>query len=65
MCTGSQLRHFVVWSPSDVVVIDIPRNDAFINDMEAKLSKFFEDYFCEALLAKFLYRSTDKLSFDY
>lgn len=57
LCTKAKKAYFVVYTFKDLVVIPIPRNEAFIEDMVRKLSAFFNSDFRHVLLETHLYRT--------
>lgn len=63
LCTGRELCHFVIYTSQDMQVIEIQRDDVFIQEMVNTLRNFYDNYFREALLAKFFYRNYKQFSF--
>lgn len=55
MCTGRQSAYFCVYTLCDLQIIVIERDNDFIENMLEKLKKFYNDYFKEAIVDKFLY----------
>jgi len=54
MCSGASAVDFVVYTKVDLCVINIVKDELFINDMLHKLTQFFNNYFRHALLDKFV-----------
>lgn len=59
-CTGRQVCSFIVWTFKEMLVINIHRNEAFIEDMLKDLNTFFSEHFRDALLDKRFYRGSDE-----
>ena len=54
LCTGASAVDFVVYTKKDLCIVNILRDERFINDMLSQLSHFFNNYFRQALLDKFV-----------
>ena len=54
LCTGASCVEFVVYTLSDICVVNIERNDEFIYTMTDKLADFFHRFFRWALIDKYL-----------
>ena len=61
--TRKKVCLLIVYTFKDMAVIQISRDDAFIDTMNANLELFFNDYFKPALLEKFFYRNY--VAFDF
>lgn len=57
LCTEAKKAYFVVYTFKALVVITVPRNEAFIEGMVSKLSSFFDNHFRDVLLETHLYRT--------
>ena len=55
--TKYQLCDFVVYTPSDMCIVTVDRDDAFIEDMVAKMSAFYEEFY-KPVVAKMLFGVT-------
>jgi len=55
-CSGLNRCIFVVHTFKDTKIMEIKKNDAFIQNMEEKLTQFFNNYFKIGLLDMFLYK---------
>lgn len=62
-CTNKTECDLVVYTFNDLKIVNIKRNDSFINDMVSKLTVFYEKYFKYAVLQKFFYKEYDQYSF--
>ncbi len=62
--TEKKLCHFVVFTLTDIKVITIARDEAFINSMVFKLTDFFNQFFKLAILNKYFYKNYNKYSFS-
>ena len=47
---------FVVYTLCDLQIFPIERDDKFISEMVSDLIKFYDEYFCPALLNKCYYK---------
>lgn len=56
-CCNATRCYFGVYTLKDFLVLDIRRNDAFIEKMLEKLERFYLDYFQSAVIEKNVYRS--------
>ena len=56
LCTARHSCYFCVYTLKDMQVIQIQRDDHFIEQMIDKLDTFFTDYFRTAVLERHLYR---------
>ena len=56
MCTGLDKAILVVFSNKNIVILDIYRDDRYIQEMEDCLVSFYNDFFKKALLEKYFYR---------
>jgi hypothetical protein len=54
LCTGAKAVDFVVFTFKDLYVCRVNREDAFISDMVAELTEFYEHYFKLALFDRFV-----------
>lgn len=54
LCSGASAVDFVVYTKKDLCIVNIVRDDKFISEMLHKLSHFFNSYFRQALLDKFV-----------
>lgn len=54
--TGRELCHFVIWSPSEQVVIEIPKDDLWEENV-AQLSTFYTDTVVPKLLEEYAMRT--------
>ena len=52
--TKYQLCDFVVYTPSDICIVPVHRDDVFIEDMVAKMSAFYDEYY-KPVVAKMLF----------
>ena len=59
-CAGAKLCKFVVFTLKDICIIDIERDDVFIDGMVQQLSDFYNSHFKEALLEKCLYNNENR-----
>ena len=57
LCTGAAAVDFAIYTFKDFQVIRVSRDDAFITEMLAKLKLFFDEYFKQALIEKFMANS--------
>lgn len=64
LCTSRKLCYFVVYTLCDMVVVKIPRDDMFITSMIKALLSFYDSYFKNAVIERFLYHSYFKYSFQ-
>ena len=53
LCSNRKLCYLVVYTSKDLVVVKVPRDDVFIQDMVPKLLAFFDNHFRDALLDTF------------
>jgi len=65
LCTDKQSCDFVVFTQIDFKIIQIERDDCFLDTMQSTLSDFFNNYFRLALLEKYLYKNSSKYTFQY
>lgn len=56
-CAEKRKAYFVVYTIEDIVVLEIERDDNFIDSMVARLENFFVEHFQQAVLNRFLYRN--------
>ena len=64
-CTGRKLCHFVVYTLSDMKMLEIPRNEPFIQAMVDKLLNFYKEYFKQVIIDKYLYKNYYHYTFEY
>ena len=62
--TGRQMCHLVVYTAVDCKVVNVDRDDIFIDHMVLQLESFFRDYFVHALKDKWFYRRYDQFCFE-
>lgn len=63
LCTGRRRCHFVVFTFKHFVLIEIEKDDEFIDEMLNKLKAFYESHFREAVLRKCFHRHYDTFQF--
>jgi YqaJ-like viral recombinase domain len=56
LATNRNECHFVVYTYVDIVVIEIARDEDFINEMVSNLSVFFNKHFLPCLKEKYMYK---------
>lgn len=61
MVTNRSLCFFLVYTFKSLVIINVYRDNNFIQDMLKKLNKFYHKYMKPAILNKFFYRDYDKI----
>jgi len=54
LCTGAGATDFVIYTLQDMQIFRIDRNESFIQEMTSKLTDFFNLYFRQAVLDKYL-----------
>ena len=64
-CSGRQHCDFVVYTMKDVKIIQISRDDKFIDNMVDSLNQFYESFFRQCVLDKYFYKNCDKYTFQY
>ena len=64
-CSDRRTCWFVVFTLKDTKIIKISRDENFIVSMLSTLQSFYETYFRQALIQKFIYKDTDKYTFHY
>jgi hypothetical protein len=62
-CAERQVCKFIVYTGCDILIIDIVRDDLFIAAMTDKLCKFYDEYFCSAIIDRHFYRQTHMFHF--
>jgi len=62
--TGRQMCHLVVYSTVDCKIVNVERDNVFIEHMVMQLESFFRDYFVSAVKDKWFYRRYDQFRFD-
>ena len=55
-CTGRRLCYFCVYTSKDFLIVEIPRDESFIDQMVGKLTLFFHDFFKKKLVEKCVYK---------
>lgn len=55
MCTGRTTAYFCVYTLTDLKIIKIERDPIFIAKMFTELKKFYDDFFRNVLLDRYLY----------
>lgn len=63
-CTGREKCILIVYTITDMKSFIIKRDGAFIEDMVGKLKQFYDNYFKQAVLRRFLYRDYYSYSFQ-
>lgn len=56
-CTDREVCFFVVYTVVDCYVIEIEREDIFLDNVVDMLEEYYNDYYLEAMLNKYLYRN--------
>jgi hypothetical protein len=56
-CCNAKYVDFVVYTSVDIKIIRITRDDIFIQDMLEKLNNFFNTYFRDELIEKFMFKN--------
>lgn len=64
LCTGRQTCRFVVFTLKGLEVIDVHRDDIFIDYMTKVLLDFYERYFKVAIIKKYLYKDEHQYHFS-
>lgn len=65
LCTGRQQCKFVVYTLKGLEVIDVNRDDSFIDSMTTLLLEFYEQYFKPAIIKKHMYKDEHKYNFSH
>lgn len=65
LCTGRQRCKFVVFTLKGLEVVDVHRDDIFINSMTTVLLEFYEQYFKPAIIKKHLYKDEHLYNFSH
>lgn len=63
-CSNRNVCKFVVYTFKDLVTVNIERDDEFISTMVSQLTDFYNGYFRENYLNKYLYRNTFNYNFN-
>lgn len=55
--TGKETCHFIVYTVADFILIEIKRNDTFIENMKQEVVKFFNNQMVPAIKNKYIYKN--------
>ena len=64
MCSNQQLCYFCIYTFKDMKVLEVRKDQNFIDRMFPRLQQFFQDHFLPAVLRRYVYRFYDKYTWD-
>ena len=64
LCSNRKVCYFCVYTLKDMKVFEIHRDDKFIAEMFSHLKQFFDEYFLQAVVRRYVYQYYDQYMWD-